>query len=281
MIVAELEVYHSRPVAPTRRVALGHLTLPVDPAPGFGGVLLGGVVARFVGGVDPDMLPDLLRLTLQLENGQRIPQPRLRYRFQKDYVGLQRSTHRLYGAGDEVRFGFDEEHGLPTQQVLGAVYAAAQLPLGARPAVMSTIRRAVGWQGPVGPELIAVLSGFNSGSSLSAQAMANPVEWAMDVLGFEPGRPGGPGPSGAAARTGARANGRSVPGGRPGGTNGANGTNGNGDGHGHSGHGPSKSEVQRRYRRLLIAAHPDHGGEGADAAQRIADLTEARKILLG
>ena len=69
MIVAELEVYHSRPVAPTRRVALGHQTLPVDPAPGFGGVLLGGIVARFVGGVDPDLLPDLMRLSLQLENG--------------------------------------------------------------------------------------------------------------------------------------------------------------------------------------------------------------------
>ena len=41
MLLAELEVWHSRPVTPTRRVALGHLVLPVDPTPGFGGLLLG------------------------------------------------------------------------------------------------------------------------------------------------------------------------------------------------------------------------------------------------
>ena len=31
----------------------------------------------------------------------------------------------------------------------------------------------------------------------------------------------------------------------------------------------------------LRDAHPDHGGDIDDAAQRIADLTEARRILLG
>ena len=31
MLLAELEVWHSRPIAPTRRVSLGHLILPVDP----------------------------------------------------------------------------------------------------------------------------------------------------------------------------------------------------------------------------------------------------------
>jgi hypothetical protein len=40
-------------------------------------------------------------------------------------------------------------------------------------------------------------------------------------------------------------------------------------------------EVRRRFRHLLREAHPDHGAESADAAERIADLTEARKILLG
>jgi hypothetical protein len=43
MLLAELEVWHSRPITPTRRVALGHLVLPTDPAPGFGGLLLGAV----------------------------------------------------------------------------------------------------------------------------------------------------------------------------------------------------------------------------------------------
>ena len=30
----------------------------------------------------------------------------------------------------------------------------------------------------------------------------------------------------------------------------------------------------------MIEAHPDHGGADDDAAQRIADITEARRILL-
>ena len=38
--------------------------------------------------------------------------------------------------------------------------------------------------------------------------------------------------------------------------------------------------VQRRFRDALRAAHPDHGGATDDAAKRINDLTEARRILL-
>ena len=52
MLLAELEVWHSRPVTPTRRVALGHLVLPVDPTPGFGGLLLGAVIAAHLPDVD-------------------------------------------------------------------------------------------------------------------------------------------------------------------------------------------------------------------------------------
>jgi hypothetical protein len=255
MIVAELEVYHSRPVAPTRRVALGHMTLPVDPPPGFGGVLLGGVVARHVGSLDPDLLPDLQRLSLQLENGQGISQPRLRYRFQRDRVGLLRSTHRLIGEGDALRFAFNDDDGTPTQQVLGAVYAAGQLPLRARGPVMGAVRRAIGWQGPVGAELIAALAGFGGGGVWSAYALAHPVEWALEMLGF--------------ATTDAS---RREPG-----------SNGQGSGPHvtREGIGPSRREIQRRFRKLLIEAHPDHGGRSEAAAQRIADLTEARRILLG
>ncbi|MGH9139300.1 MAG: hypothetical protein ACRD0G_20005 [Acidimicrobiales bacterium] len=38
-------------------------------------------------------------------------------------------------------------------------------------------------------------------------------------------------------------------------------------------------DIQRRFRQLLRAAHPDHGAHSAPAAERIADLTEARRIL--
>ena len=51
--LAVLEIYHSRPIAPTRRVALGRRSLPIEPPPGPGGLLLAGIVARFLPDVDP------------------------------------------------------------------------------------------------------------------------------------------------------------------------------------------------------------------------------------
>jgi len=266
MVLAELEVYHSRPVAPTRRVALGEMRLPVDPPPGFGGILLGGIVAANIGGVDPDFLPDLARLTTRLEEGMNVPQPQLRYRFQKDRIGLTRSTHRLIGHGDALAFEFDDANGEPSQQLLGAVYAVGELRPTARRAVMGTVRRAITWQGTIGPELITALAGFNKGASWSTHALSHPIEWALEVLEFE---------ADAVAAGAGRTNG--------GGANGsaANGANGAGVRVNGKGIGPDRIEIQRRYRRLLIEAHPDHGGQADDAAQRIADLAEARRILLG
>jgi hypothetical protein len=43
---------------------------------------------------------------------------------------------------------------------------------------------------------------------------------------------------------------------------------------------PAKRDVQRRFRALVRDAHPDHGAIEIGAAQRIADLSEARDILL-
>lgn len=254
MILAELEVFHSRPVAPTRRVALGTSDLPVDPPPGFGGILLGGVAARYVGSIDPDFIEDLTKLTVQVEHGLRVAQPRLRYRFQRDTVGLQRSRSRLIGEGDELRFSFDDVSADPAQQILGAVYAVGELPMRLRGAVMSTVRRGIGWQGPIGPALVAALAGFDRGANRSAHALSHPVEWALGVLEFD----------GDDLLAGVRANGTAGVGGGA-----------------RTGPGPSSSEIQRRYRRLLIEAHPDHGGDQDGAAQRIADLTEARRILMG
>ena len=99
VVLAELEIFCSRPHAPTRRVALGDAELPCEPPPGFGGILLGGVVAAHVGGIDPDLIPDLQHLTRELEAGRRVPQPRLRYRLQVDTIGLNSVRHRLLGEG--------------------------------------------------------------------------------------------------------------------------------------------------------------------------------------
>jgi hypothetical protein len=45
-------------------------------------------------------------------------------------------------------------------------------------------------------------------------------------------------------------------------------------------HVPSRAAVQRRFRELLRHAHPDHGAATDGAADRIAELSEARRILL-
>ena len=147
MILAEVETHLSRPIAPTRRVALGDLQLPCEPAPGFGGILLGGIVARFGPELDLDLQEDLLRLMRDVELGRRIPQPRLRHRLQDDRVGLQRSRHRLLGVGEGLRFELDEERGTPAQHVLCAVYAAATTAPSVRHTVIATLRKGLYWRG--------------------------------------------------------------------------------------------------------------------------------------
>ncbi len=234
MILAELEVFHSRPIAPTRRVALGHLNLPVSPGPGFGGLLLGGIVAGHIGDLDPDLFDDLHRLTLQLEEGMRVSQPRLRHRFQQDRIGLTRSVHRLVGEGEDLAFEL-EEQGAPAPHILAAVYAAGQMPLTARTRVMDTIRKAMRWAGPLDHAFVAQLSGLDASRPWSTAAFRDPVRWALGVLGL--------GDVEALAV-------------------------------------PGRNDIQRQFRDLLRVAHPDNGGDTDAAAQRIAELTEARRILL-
>jgi hypothetical protein len=236
VIVAELEVFHSRPIAPTRRVALGRAELPVVPSPGFGGILLAGIVAAHMDELDPELFDDLNRLTYQLQEGQRIPQPRLRHRFQEDRIGLTRSVHRLIGDGEDIRFDF-EVKGAAAQHILAAVYAAGRMAPGARIRVCDGLRKAMRWSGPLDRSFIAHLSGLDRGRNWSTRAFQDPVRWAMDVLGLAPDL------------------GRLEV--------------------------PDRTMVQRQFRDRLRDAHPDHGGASEDAAQRIADLTEARRILIG
>ena len=219
------------PIAPTRRLALGACDLPVSPAPGFGGLLLGAVVAGFISEVDADLHAELDRLTHQVEQGMRIPQPRLRHRFQTDHVGLNRRNHRLLGDGERMSVELDTGDGTsPGPQVLAAVYAAGRLPIESRGPVMRVIRRGLRWRGAIDDGLLRALGG--SGPGITAVGRyADPEAWALGVLGLA-------GPS------------------------------------------PDRKAVQRRFRDLLRVAHPDHGGGQTDAAERIAELTEARRILL-
>lgn len=185
MLLAELEVFHSRPIAPTRRLAIGVSVLPTAPAPGFGGILLGGIVAAFSPEVDPDLLEDLLPLMHAIEGGARIPQPRLRFRLQEDRVGLSKVRHRLIGTGEELRFEIGSSPS-PEPNILAAVYAAGRLPAEDRPKVFAGLRRALWWRNELGPELVDALSDRQGTIGWSTLGGTDPVLWALGVLGLAP-----------------------------------------------------------------------------------------------
>lgn len=247
VILAELEAYHSRPIAPTRRIALGRLDIPTDPAPGFGGVLLGAVLARFFGQLDEDTAVDVVALLGQVEDGRRVSQPRARHRLQEDRVGLRPCHHRLLGHADSLLLDIDDSRGTPAQHVLCAVYASAGVPPDVRPAVLGALRRGISWRGEIGPSLLAHLAG--RGTDLPASLGLDPVGWAMQVLQLDLLRD-------------------------------------DADAEVHLGGPfvnplPTRRVVQQAFRDRIRAAHPDHGAADAGAAQRIAELSEARRILLG
>lgn len=181
MLLAELEIYHSRPAQPTRRVALGHMVLPVDPPPGFGGLLLGAIVAAHLGGVHDDHIADVHRLISEVEQGDRVVQPRLRHRFQVDRHGLSHSTHRLLGDGDDLSFDFNTT-GTDLAQVLGAIYAVERLAVEHRRRIGPVLQKAARWRGPIGPSLVAYLAGSQV---VALEALADPRTWALEILGFE------------------------------------------------------------------------------------------------
>ncbi|MCU0261891.1 MAG: J domain-containing protein [Ilumatobacteraceae bacterium] len=180
MLLAELEVWHTRPAVPTRRISLGHLVLPVEPPPGFGGLLLGAVAAAHARDLDDDLLLDVHRLVDQVGRGERIVQPRLRHRFQVDRHGLSHSVHRMIGDGDDLEFAF-ETTGTGLAQVLGAVYALERLDLDVRRSLAPVLHAGLRWRGPIGPALVAHLAG---GQALALTQLADPRGWALDVLGF-------------------------------------------------------------------------------------------------
>lgn len=232
MIAAELEVYHSRPVAPTRRVALGRVHLPVDPPPGHGAVLLAGIAATFAPMLDEDLFEDYVKVLRQVERGARISQPRLRHRFQQDRIGLTRSMHRLFVEGSRMRFRIERGTGTPEQFLLAAAYACAPMPVAGRTAAIGAIQAGLGWRGALDERFVARVLGRSGTVSMPVYALSDPMGWARLVLGIEPD---------AAL---------------------------------------SKTTVQRRFRDALRDAHPDHGATSVGAADRIADLAEARRILL-
>jgi hypothetical protein len=183
MTLASLEVRHSRSIAPTRRVAVGATELPTDPAPGFGGVLLAGVVAAHLDRFDPELLGDLSHVIDRIDAGVRIPQPSLRHRFQTDTHGLVRTTHRLLASGQVMRLALGDNDS-PAAQILAAVHAAGRLPRPQRMAVVALIRKSLTWRGPAGPALVAFLTGGRAADAWSLGMLSDPNGWALATLGF-------------------------------------------------------------------------------------------------
>ncbi len=184
--MAELEAFFSRPVAPTRRIAVGELRLAGGGAPDAAAMLLGGIVATFGRPLDDDDLADLVRLIGDVEAGRRTPQPRLRHRFQVDRVGLKRSSTKLVAdSNGYFDLLIDRSNGTSIQHALAAVYAASRLHRDERRGAAAAMRAGLAWRGEVGPELLGMLRpGVVPSAMGAAVGSADPVSWAMRVLGL-------------------------------------------------------------------------------------------------
>jgi hypothetical protein len=255
VLLAELNIRHTRRHMPTRRVAVDHGYLPTS-GPAFGGVLIGAVVAECFSGLDEEQTDALARLVDVARKGNlTVPRIALRYRLQRDTHGLDLSRHRILSADVErgsVRPILELDlHGRAAPQVIGALMAGSQLPPSGRSVVFRFVDAALGRPGvlpegldvrrryeglpgmrPPGPGTTTTVgSGRISGSDDWA-GVPSERRWAMEVLGL------------------------------------------------HAGHAIERDDVQKRFRRLVRLAHPDHGGESVGAAERMAELSEARELLL-
>lgn len=188
MVVAEFEAFFSRPVAPTRRIAIGRLRLPDRgegrAATSAAAMLLGGVLATFARSLDEEDAGELHRLIDDVEHGRRIPQPRMRHRLQADRVGLKRSTNRLIrNSAGTVRLQLDHSNGTRSQHALAAIYSAAVLEGDQRRTVAAAMRVGLEWAGSPGADLLAVLRGGRWHDDRGISSIGgDPVSWALEML---------------------------------------------------------------------------------------------------
>lgn len=245
MLLAELNVRHTRRHMPTRRVALGERVLPTGH-PGYGPMLLACVAAAHVHGLNEEQSEAFPTFLRQARGGLSVPRRALRFRLQTDTEGLARSRHRLLGEDGGLTLELDVHGQYPVPQLIGAIMAAAAMAPYPRGVAFRSIAEAVERPGVV-PEGVSVRyltqaqarmvppSTRGAGRERAGDGwLGIPPErrWAMEVLGFGPGASLG------------------------------------------------RDEVLRRFRRLVRLAHPDHGGASWGAAERIVELGEARRVLL-
>jgi hypothetical protein len=247
MLFAELNVRHTRRHMPTRRIALDGTYLPTSGA-AYGSLLLSAVIAENIDALDEEQVEMLPRLLWDAREGLSVPRIALRYRLQTDTHGLDRSRHRVFGEevlGDRRVVLELDCHGRSAPQVIGAVMAAASLPDSVRLQALQAIEDGIGsWSVPNGIVVRRLYEG---------------------VPGLAPFAPGArPATNGDDPWRGVPAERRwamEVLGLR-------------------AGMVVVSTDVQARFRRLARLAHPDHGAPADGAAERLAELAEARGLLL-
>lgn len=246
VVLAELVVRHTRRTMPTRRVALGTALLPIS-GDGLGGLLLGAVVHSRVESLDDDQIDLIPTLLHEAAGGLTIPGIALWFRMQTDVQGLDRSRHRVVQENGSTIVELDV-HGAATPQIVGAIMAAASLPPTPRVVALQTIKNAVDgrFRYPRGVLIRRLIAGIPA-----------EVPWSPGVT-WKRGRP-----AGESAWDGIDSQRRwamNVLGCLP-------------------EFALDRDDVNKRFRSLLREAHPDSGGLGNAAAERIAELREARELL--
>jgi hypothetical protein len=233
---------------PTRRVAVGEAHLPTS-GPAYGAVLLGAVVAEHLPDLDAEQAELLPRLVHDARDGLSVPRIALRYRLQTDTHGLDRSRHRIVSETGRLVLELDR-HGRPDPQVIGTVMAAASLPPSGRGIAFRAIDAAMRRPGvlPEGLEVRRLLLGI-PGAAPTPPGARRRGDWESTTVAWA-GVP-------ADTRWAMEVLGLKA------------------------GSDLDRADVQARFRRLVRLAHPDHGAARAGAAQRLAELAEARTVLLG
>ncbi len=248
MQLAELNIRHTRRHMPTRRVALGDVYLPTSGA-AYGAVLLGAVVSEFIGLVDEEERELVPRLIEDARDGLSVPRIALRYRLQTDTHGLDRSRHRIVDEpsmldGSSRAVLELDAHGRADPQVIGAVMAAASLPSSARTIALQAVSAAL--RRPRLPEGLGVRRLHEGVPGIAPFAPGTgPIAARDEWAGVPSDR------RWAMEVLGLRAD--AV---------------------------VARADVMARFRRLVRLAHPDQGGSQDGAAERLAELAEARELLL-
>ena len=200
--------------------------------------------------LDDEQAELLPRLLDDARRGLSVPRIALRYRLQTDVHGLDRSRHRVLGEDGRIVVELDV-HGAAVPQVLGSVLAVA------RDGLERPRRRRSGRSAPRSNGASAFPTACCCAGSSSASRRRRRRCRARTGSG-----------DGRARKT----RGTGVPSERRWAME-VLGLRG--------GMTLDRDDISRRFRRLLRDAHPDHGGARADAAERIAELTEARDLLIG